>query len=102
MRAALGWAQALLAGRYLREAELCDVGGLQPDDFSESCRCQFGGIMKGERGFGIQTTRCLLRAIDSWEIVQFVRGQLGYLEIENNPGMKLRPVRSVGKASTCV
>lgn len=60
------------------------------------------GDNEGGRGFGIKMTRCLLCAIDSCEIAQFVRGQLCYLEIENNPGMKLRSVLSVGKAPVCV
>lgn len=57
---------------------------------SESCWCQEAG-----RGFGIKITCCLLCAIDSCEIVQFVQGQLCYLEIENNPGGKLCPAMQI-------
>lgn len=58
--------------------------------FSESFWCQFGDNEEG-RGFRIKITCCLVCAIDSCEIAQFVRGQLCYLEIENNPGAKPCP-----------
>lgn len=57
---------------------------------SESCWCHEGG-----RRFGIKITCCLVCAIDSCEIAQFVRGQLCYLEIENNPGEKLCPAMQI-------
>lgn len=62
----------------------------QSDVFSESCWCRFGDN-EGGRGFGIKITCCLVCAIDSCEIAQFVQGQLCYLEIENNPGAKPCP-----------
>lgn len=64
------------------------------DAFSESCWYQFGED-EGGRGFGIKITCCPVCAIDSCEIVQFVRGQLYYLEIENNPGVKLCPAMQI-------
>lgn len=64
------------------------------DAFFESCWCQFGDN-EGGRGFGIKITCCLVCAIDSCETAQFARGQLCYLEIENNPRVKLCPATQI-------
>lgn len=53
------------------------------------------GIMKGEEDLGLKLLAAWYVLVDSSEILQFVREQLCYLEIENNVGVKLCPTMQI-------